>query len=119
MHAHSYTLLSREDIEYAASSAPSLFMNEKQLRLEDRAMAARMGFIENDDQPVLDAEEIRRKLGLRTSLIKSWLEGIHEPYLLDAVYDVAMGMDLPASKLQILKEYMPDKEFIGQDERAE
>ena len=35
-----------------------------------------------------------------------------EPYLLDAIYDVAAEMDLPASKLQLLKERMPEREFI-------
>ena len=36
----SFALLSQDEIEYLASIAPSLFEGEKQLRLEDRALAA-------------------------------------------------------------------------------
>ena len=39
IHAGSFALLARDEIEYLASIAPSLFENEKQLRLEDRGMA--------------------------------------------------------------------------------
>ena len=94
IHAGSFALLSRDDIDYLISIAPALFENEKQLRIEDRA------------------ETIQKKLGLRIGQLKAWLDGVSEPYLLDAIYDVAMTMDLPASKLQLLQERMPDKEFI-------
>ena len=112
IHAGSFALLSRDDIEYLISIAPALFENEKQLRIEDRALAAQLGVIDSEQAEVLDAETIQKKLGLRISQLKTWLDNISEPYLLDAVYDVAMTMDLPASKLQLLQERMPDKEFI-------
>ena len=44
--------------------------------------------------------------------MKAWLDGVREPYLLDAICDVAAEMDLPASQLQVLQERMPDREFI-------
>lgn len=47
--------------------------------------------------------------------VKAWLDGIREPYLLDAICDVATEMDLPASKLQLLKERMPNREFIREE----
>lgn len=105
-------MLSRDDIEYLISIAPALFENEKQLRIEDRALAVQLGVIDSEQTEVLDAETIQKKLGLRVGQFKTWLDGISEPYLLDAIYDVAMTMDLPASKLQLLQERMPDKEFI-------
>lgn len=108
----SFAMLSRDDIEYLASIAPSIFMGEKMLRLEDRALAAQMGFIDDVAQPALDADEIRKHLSQRAALVKSWLDGIQERYLLDAICDVAAGMDLPASKLQILQERMPEREFL-------
>lgn len=115
VHAQSYTLLSREEIEYAASNAPRLFEGERQLRLEDRGLSQQMGFIESAEQPVLDDAEIRKKLNLRASQMKGWLDSVTEDYLLDAIFDVAMAMDLPASKLQILRERMPDKEWLEPD----
>lgn len=115
IQAHSFALLSRDDIEYLASIAPTLFEGEKLLRLEDRALSAQLGFIDSDAQPAMDAAEIRRCLSQRASQVKAWLDGIQEPYLLDAVCDVAAEMDLPASKLQLLQERMPDREFLTRD----
>ena len=108
----SFALLTKDDIEYLASIAPALFEGEKQLRLDDRNLAVDLGFVESVDQSVLDDEEIRKNLGQRASSVKAWLDSIHEAYLLDAICDVADQMDLPASKLQLLQERMPEREFL-------
>lgn len=108
----SFTLLSKEDIEHLASFAPALFQDEKLLRMEDRNLTVDLGFIDSSDKPVLDEEEIRKRLGQRATQIKTWLDGIDEAFLLDAICDVAAQMDLPASKLQILQERMPEREFL-------
>lgn len=112
IHPHTFTPMTRDDIEYAASMAPSLFEGEKQLRLEDRTLAVQLGFIQDESEPALDADEIRRKLGLKPAQIKAWLDTIREGYLLDAICDVAATMDLPASKLQLLQDRMPEREFL-------
>ena len=108
----SYTLLSKEDIEHLASFAPALFQDEKLLRIEDRSLSVELGFIDDFDKPVMDEEEIRKNLGQRVSQVKTWLDGVSEAYLLDAICDVASTMDLPASKLQLLQERMPEREFL-------
>ena len=64
------------------------------------------------ETPVLNAEEIRKKLSLRPAKMKTWLDGIQEGYLLDAICDVAAEMDLPASKLQLLQDRLPEREFL-------
>ena len=115
IHPGSFALLARDEIEYLASIAPSLFDGEKQLRLEDRALAAQLGFVDDAQAETLDAEAIRKRLSQRVPQVRVWLEGVTEPYLLDAICDVAAEMDLPASKLQLLKERMPEREFIHGD----
>ena len=60
----------------------------------------------------LDADVIRKKLNQRAPQLRAWLDGVTEPYLLDAICDVAAEMDLPASKLQLLQERMPGREFL-------
>ena len=112
IHPGSFALLARDEIESLASIAPSLFDGEKQLRLEDRALAAQLGFVDDAQAETLDAEAIRKRLSQRVPQVRVWLEGVTEPYLLDAICDVAAEMDLPASKLQLLKERMPEREFI-------
>lgn len=111
----SFALLSKDDIEYLASIAPALFEDENLLQIEDRTVAVDLGFIDSLEKPVLDADEIRRCLGQRISQVKAWLEGIEEEYLLDTICDVAAEMDLPASKLQLLKERMPEREFLAKE----
>ena len=64
------------------------------------------------ETPVLNADEIRKKLSLRPAQMKTWLDGIQEDYLLDAICDVATDMDLPASKLQLLQDRLPEREFL-------
>ena len=64
------------------------------------------------ETPVLNADEIRKKLSLRPAQMKTWLDGILEGYLLDAICDVAAEMDLPASKLQLLQDRLPEREFL-------
>ena len=115
IHPGSFALLARDEIEYLASIAPSLFDGEKQLRLEDRALAAQLGFVDDAQAETLDAEAIRKRLSQRVPQVRVWLAGVTEPYLLDAICDVAAEMDLPASKLQLLKERMPEREFIHGD----
>ena len=111
----SFALLARDEIEYLASIAPALFDGEKQLRLEDRALAVQLGFVTEEQAEVLDADAIRKHLSQRNQQVKAWLDGIKEAYLLDAICDVAMDMDLPASKLQLLKDRAPEREFIRED----
>lgn len=108
----SFALLTRDDIEYAGAIAPQLFVGEKQLYLEDREMAAQLGFIDDPATPTMDAEEIRKKLGMRPAQVKAWLDTVQEGYLLDAICDVAATMDLPASKLQLLQDRLPEREFL-------
>lgn len=71
-----------------------------------------MGFIQKVDDRPLDEEEVRQHLSLSATKLHQWLQGIHEPYLLDAIYEVAVTMELSSSKLKILQEKMPDREFL-------
>lgn len=108
----SYALLPRDEVEYLASLAPALFYDERQLRLENRSLAVDLGFIQDVNLPVFGETEIRKQLGGGVTKLKQWLDTLSEPFLLDEVYAIAMTMDLPASKLQLLQERMPDRAMI-------
>lgn len=112
VHARSYTLLTRDEIDYVVSVAPALFAGEKQLRLEERALAVEMGFAACEDSPVFGEAEIRKHLGQRAQVLKAWLDGIQEPFLWDEVFRVARQMDLPATKLQIVQERFPERPLV-------
>jgi len=108
----SFALLTRDDIEYAGAIAPQLFVGEKQLYLEDRQLAAQLGFVDDPATPRMDAEEIKKKLGMRPAQVKAWLDTVQDDYLLDAICDVSATMDLPASKLQLLQDRLPSRDFL-------
>lgn len=110
---HGYITLPYEDIEWAASIAPSLFVGEKQLQVADRFFAIDMGFIEDENAKSVDDELIRKQLGQAIAKVEAWLVTISEPYLLDAIYRVSTTMNLSSSKLKVLQEKMPDRDFLG------
>ncbi len=43
---------------------------------------------------------------------KAWLDTVQEDFLLDAICDAAATMDLPASKLQLLQDRLPARDFL-------
>ena len=108
----SYTMLTKDEIEHVASIAPTLFRNEKQLRVEERKLAVEMGFVTEENMPVFDTAEITKHLSSSVTKLKAWLDTITEPYLLDEVLSTAKTMDLPASKLQVLQDKFPGQTLI-------
>lgn len=64
----------------------------------------------------LDDEEIRRQLGFGATKLRQWLATINEPYLLDAIFEIAMTMELSSTKLKVLQEKMPEKELLPLDD---
>lgn len=93
-----------------------MFEGERQLQLGDRDLAVELGFIKGPENKPLDEAEIRKQLGQSATKLRQWLDGIDEPYLLDAVFEIAMTMELSSSKLKALQEKMPDREFLPIDD---
>lgn len=108
----SYTLLTKEEIGHIASIAPTLFVNERQLRLEDRKLAVELSFVMDEATDLFDTAFIRKQLGQSAAKMKAWLETVTEPYLLEEVLAVVKTMDLPASKLQVIQERVPEQSLI-------
>lgn len=69
-------------------------------------------FVEDLPNCVTD-DEILKKLGGTARKLEDWLKTITEGYVLERVYDIAKGMNLPASKLRVLQEKMPERDFLN------
>lgn len=83
----------------------------KDLSLEDLG-----GYSDEDSLPHMNDEEITSALKKPLKAFEAWLNKIDDPEELHAVFVVARGMDLPASKLKILKSKAPNKDWLGEDE---
>lgn len=83
----------------------------KDLSLEDLG-----GYEDENALPHMNDEEIISALKKPLKSFESWLNKIDDPEELHAVYMVAKEMDLPASKLKILKAKAPNKDWLGEDE---
>lgn len=83
----------------------------KDLSLEDLG-----GYADEDSLPHMNDEEITSALKKPLKAFETWLNKIDDAEELHAVFMVAKTMDLPASKLKILKAKAPNKDWLGEDE---
>ena len=79
----------------------------KDLTLEDLG-----GFTNIDSGVHLSDEEITENLEKSVNHIKTWIESIEDPVELFQILEVGKSMDLPASKLKILKAKVPEKDLL-------
>ena len=72
-----------------------------------------LGMHPDENLPVhMDDKQIEALLKQSAKKIEEYIGGIEDLAELHAIYDVAMKMDLPQSKLKILSARMPEKDFI-------
>lgn len=83
----------------------------KELSLEDLG-----GYTDETTVKHLSDEEIVAYLKKPVATMKAWIEGIDSNEELHAIYMVAKTMDLPTSKLKILKTKIPNKDWLGEEE---
>lgn len=121
IRAHSFAMLTEDDILYIESLAAwnKKPFAKRRLRLDrdkEEEVFSRIGIFPSENETFLTHEEIEAKLLQKTGPFKKWIDGIGDRHILHDVYETAKGMDLPASKLKILKEKMPEFAFINENE---
>lgn len=111
--AGSFAMVTADDIAYLASVSD--VFQRGILRVEEKNIEAMQaaGIDQENDPNYITDEEIAKKLGGSAKKIREWLGTVNEGYILDRIYDVAMGMNLSIDKIKALKEKMPDKDFVG------
>lgn len=70
--------------------------------------------VDVDVVPHRSDDEIIAALKGSAKKLEDWLSTIDDPAELHAIYKVAEGLDLPASKLKILSGKMPNKDWLDQ-----
>ena len=113
IQAGSFALVSEDDIAYLATISDVFRKGILKVEEKNLDVMQGVGIDQQNDPHFISNEEIQKKLSGTTKKIKEWLGTIDEAYILDRVYDIAMGMNLSLDKIKILKEKMPNKEFIN------
>ena len=116
---NSFALLTASQIEYVESICQRRkFFATHMLEVEgkdNRPVALEnLNIVEDEEQKVLTEDEITAALKKSVKSIEAWLNNITEPSELHAIYTVAIGMDLPTSKLKVLRAKMPEKDWLDE-----
>ena len=73
------------------------------------------GYPDPNTKRHLSDEEITAALKKPAKAIEAWLNEIEDPEELHAIFEVAKTLDLPSSKLKVLRSKMPHKEWLGEE----
>lgn len=116
----SFQIMTANDILYIESAFPrsKFFTTKKLVPVDESGKDIDMndlgfGYEENVH---LNDDEITAMLKQPVKKIEAWLDTIEDEAELHAVYMVAVGMDLPASKLKVLNSKIKNKDWLGEDE---
>lgn len=66
----------------------------------------------DDGEKHMEDDDIKSKLSMSLKKLEAWIEPIEDETELYAIWSVAKEMDLPASKLKVLKAKIPNKEWL-------
>ncbi len=110
--AGSFVKMTEDDVSYITSI--STLFQRGILRVEEASedIVASAGIDAKTDPNFIDDEDIRKKLNLSAKKIEEWLDTVTEEYVLDRIYDVAKDMNLNVSKIKVLQEKMPERNFM-------
>lgn len=104
----SFVMLDEEDVAYFVSIARSMFDEPHRLRVENTESAQRCG-IDTTQEDITNAEFIKKNLSKPVSKVRDYINNVDDLFLADIIVDVANSMDLPNSKMNVLREKWPEK----------
>ena len=108
---NAFMTIPREEVEYNMAIAPKLFAAPCQLVVEDEELNQVANVDPTVEGAVVTPEICEKYLKGTPAKLKAWLAENSQPHVLEQVYQMAKKMDLPVSKMKILKEAMPKRNF--------
>ena len=107
-----FIMMNRDDVEYNMALAPSLFTPPARLVVEDEELNHLAGIEEAKTATYTDAE-LEKVLKGAAPKLKSFLdENKLNEHIIERVARMAEKMDLPASKIKVLQEVLPQRNFV-------
>ena len=109
-----FTICNRDEIDYLMGN--STLLQKGILRVEGdkkEEVLESMGVNTENNANFMSDEDIKKKLTMNANQLKKWLDSTEaEPYVLQKVAEIASGMNLSMNKIQVLKDKIPNFEFI-------
>lgn len=109
-----FALLTKDEISYLNSTCSLFTRGILRVDEEHRPLMEAVGIDQADNANFITDTEIEKKLSGSAKKIEEWLEPITEQYVLDKICEIAKGMNLNLSKIKVLQEKMPNKDFINE-----
>ena len=115
----SFFMMTADDIMYIETRYPTLALFSKKLLvpLDENGQPldlTTIGIMPSSSPVHQTDDEIIAMLGSTQKKIEAWISEIEDPAELHAIYEVAKNADLPASKIKLLKKYIPDKDWLDE-----
>lgn len=107
-----FIAMNREDVEYCMALAPRLFAPPARLVVEDEELEQIVGITDVKAATFSDAD-LEKVLKGNANKLKAFLEeNKEEEHIIERIARLAKKADLPASKIKVFQEFLPQRDFI-------
>ena len=109
-----FTIVSQDDLDYLLGT--SRLLQKGVLRVDgakNEEVMESLGIKKENNANFMSDEDIKKKLSMNANQLKKWLDSTEaEPYVLNKIAEIASEMNLSMNKVQLLKNKIPNFEFI-------
>ena len=109
-----FTICNQDEIDYLMGNSTLLTKGVLVVEGEKKEeVLEAMGIDKESNANFMSDEDIKKKLGMNANQLKKWLDKVDaEPYVMQKIAEIASEMNLSMNKIQILKDKIPNFEFI-------
>lgn len=109
-----FTIVTQDDVDYLMGTCSLLQRGVLIVEGEKQAeVLETLGVSKENNANFMSDEDIKKKLSMNANQLKKWLDSTEaEPYVLNRIAEIASEMNLNMNKLQVLKDKIPNFEFI-------
>lgn len=108
-----FTICNQDEIDYLMGNSTLLSKGVLVVEGEKKEeVLEAMGVDKENNANFMSDEDIKKKLSGNVTQLRKWLDGDIEPYVMEKIAEIADGMNLNANKLQVLKEKIPNHDFL-------
>ena len=109
-----FTIVNQDELDYLMGTSTLLQNGVLQVEgAKKEETLESLGIKTEDNANFMSDEDIKKKLSMNATQLKKWLESTEaEPYVLEKIAEIASTMNLSMNKVQVLKDKIPNYEFI-------